>query len=403
MMNEIYRMLGTSDTKKLADIIHARISELGIPNMHLAKILNIPRSTFDRTLKQIEEGVIDGLAFFDILKICQFFNISVEDIAKIYVSSLKPENVSQLEIAKKANFLYRKFDLKGLKDIGFISSLTDIVAIEKRFLTFFNLNSLYDYEEEVGGVLYSKTKKKSAADEMKEMWVKCAILQFQKVNNTNEYDKEKLLALIPKIRPYTRYEEKGFLTVIQALYNIGITVIVQRYLAKTQVRGATFVVDEKPCIVITDFNKSYPTLWFALMHELYHVLYDLDALKTWKFHTSGEEEGTTKQIESDLFNEDYADYFAREMLFPKEKLEFIKQHINTPSLVDQYAKEHAIHPSLIYAFYVFDENLQGRSKFANYQKYFTSSDKALKVVKTNPWDKASIYEEIEKIKAILTT
>lgn len=398
-MDEIYELLNVSNNKKLIDIISEKIKDLNMPNSHLAKILGIDKTTFDRVLKRIEDGDINSIDFFDILKMSQFFNIPVEEISKIYVSSLKPEYVAELEKARKANFLYNTFDLKGLKEIGFIKSLTDINAIEKKIVDFFKLTNIYDYDEEVGGVLYSKTKK-PVADEMKEFWVKSAILQFKKVNNPNEFDKDKLLALIPKIRPYTRYEEKGFLTVIQALYSIGVTVVVQKYLAKRQVRGATFVVNDKPCIVITDFNKHYSTLWFALMHELYHVLYDIEALKTWKYHTSGAEEGVTKQIGSDLFNEDYADYFAREMLFPKEKLDYIKIHIHSNSLVQEYAKTNLIHPSLIYAFFVHDEDQKGKKYYGAFQKYFGSPEKALKNVKTNPFDKETIYEEIEKIKAM---
>ena len=138
LMNEIYLMLGKSECKKLSDIIAEKIATLDTPKTTLAKILNIDKSTFDRMLKKIEDGEIDSIDFFHILKMCQFFNISVEEVAQIYVASLKAEHVSQLEIAKTANFLYRNFDLKGLKDVGFINSLTDIKAIENRFLTFFN-------------------------------------------------------------------------------------------------------------------------------------------------------------------------------------------------------------------------------------------------------------------------
>lgn len=50
---------------------------------------------------------------------------------------------------------------------------------------------------------------------MREIWAREAIFQFQKMDNPNEYYKAKLLSIIPKIRPYTRYEEKGLLTGLQ--------------------------------------------------------------------------------------------------------------------------------------------------------------------------------------------
>jgi len=62
------------------------------------------------------------------------------------------------------------------------------------------------------------------------------------------------------------------------LFNIGITIVFQPSLPKTQIRGATFLINDKPCIVITDFNKNYATIWFALIHELHHVLFDLETI-----------------------------------------------------------------------------------------------------------------------------
>ena len=100
-------------------------------------------------------------------------------------------------------------------------------------------------------------------DKMREFWITSAVEQFRGINNPNEYSKNKLMALIPKIRPYTEFEEKGFITVIQALFKAGVTVIVQPYLTKTSVRGGSFVIDDKPCIIITDLGKNYATLWFA--------------------------------------------------------------------------------------------------------------------------------------------
>jgi HTH-type transcriptional regulator / antitoxin HigA len=396
MLTEIYKLLNVPSGKKLIDVINEKKDFLGISNLALSKILSIDKSTFDRTIKKIEEGDVENIDFFHILKICQFFNISLDEISQVYVASLKPEHIRDLETSRTANFLFKNFDLKGLKEIGIIDNITDINNISSRLSKFFDLESIFDYNEEVGGVLFSRTKRTSQ-DLMREFWVRSAYIQFQKIDNLNDYEKDKLLALVPKIRPYTRFEEKGFLTVIKALYHIGITVIVQNYLSKTQVRGATFVVKNKPCIVITNLNKNYPAIWFALLHELYHVLFDFEELKTWKYHLTG-----AGELDTRLFKEDYADYFACETLFPQEKLNFIKHQIASPMLVNDYAEKNKIHPSIIYAFYCYEEKKNGKDVYAFYQKYFGKAEKALTLVKTNPWDKTSIAEEVEKIKLILS-
>lgn len=390
---EIYKLLGHPAEKRLIDIINEKRDEFGLSNLQLSKILSIDKSTLDRLIKKMEDGLVDSIDFYQILKICQFFQISMDDISQLYVASLKPENIAELELARKANFIVRTFDLKALKDKGFITSITDIGAIENRINSFFGLETIYEYDEEIGAVLYSRTKKDSQ-DKMREFWVRSTYYQFQKINNPNDFDREKLLALVPKIRAYTRYEEKGLLTVIQALYNIGITVVAQSYLSKTQVRGATFVVNDKPCIVITDFNKTYATIWFALMHELYHVVYDFEELKAWKYHLTGE-------VDLNLFKEEFADLFACEILFPKEKLNFIRHQMSSHVLVQQYAEENKVHPSIIYSFHCYEEKKGGKDVYPFYQKFFGKPDKALQVVKSNPWNKKNILEEIERIKSTM--
>lgn len=397
MMLEIYQMLNNPAQKSLYEVIEERRDALSLKNFQIAKILGIDKSTFNRQLDKLSNGNVNNVDFFLLLKICQFLGIGIEDITKIFVGSLAPESIRELELARKANYIINTFDIKGLKDQGFLDTTTDFERIEKRILRFFDLETIFQYSSEVGAVAFSRTKK-SSHDRMREFWVRSAVFQFEKISNQNEFNSDSLLALIPRMSPYTRYVEKGFHHVIQALYNIGVTVIVQSYLSKTQVRGGTFVISNKPCIVITDFNKSYPHLWFALMHELYHVLYDFEQLKSLRYHLTGE-----AQSDIYLFREDYADMFGWEMLFPKEKREFVKHVIKSENFVTAYAKENMIHPGIVYACYCEEkQRSDGKNEYGFYQNYFGGSERSLQYLKSNPWDKESLTEELEKIKESLT-
>lgn len=117
--------------------------------------------------------------------------------------------------------------------------------------------------------------------------------------------------MIVKIKPYSQDITNGLLTVCRALYNIGVTVIFQNYLTTTQVRGATFIINEKPSVVITDFNKNYPTLWFTLLHELNHVLFDFDTIEKSSYHLSDD---------NDLFLiEDQANTFCKKFFLCRKR------------------------------------------------------------------------------------
>ncbi len=388
-LQDIYEWLAETAGPSLRGLVDKKKAEIGITSdSQLANLMGIERMKLDRLLKE-ETQKAD---LFTLVKLDEFLGIGIQEIVRVYVSSLQPEFVRELVQARNASYIMRTFDLAGLKKVGFIASTTDFEHIERRITTFFELESITDYDREIGEGLFSRTQSRSN-DKMRDFWLQSAIYQFKRLDNPNAFDLEALKGLIPKIRPYTRFEEKGMLTVARALFNVGVTVIVQPYLAKTQVRGGTFAVNGKPCVVLTNFNKSYATLWFALMHELFHVLYDFDSLKRGLlFHLTGESDLL-------LMREDDADYFACEMLFRQEKLDYIRHMIESPALVAAYAEQNKVHPAIIYAFYCHHELKQhNRDVYARYRQFFGTPDKTLKAVQTNPWDKETISHEIKTIK-----
>ncbi len=385
-ISAIYALLGINGQKNFKDLIEDKKSKLKISSdRQLSSLLGINKDTLTRIIN----GESKKVDLISIIKISNFLDIKIEDTVKIYVSTLKPEAISEIENNRKANFIVRNFDLDGLKKIGFIKSKTDFEDIEKRILSFFNIENIFDYNTYVAYPLFSKSKK-SSNDLMNIFWIKSAYSQLEKINNPNEFDLEELKKLIPKIRPYSRLESNGLLTVIRALYIIGVTVIVQKYVTKTSVKGATFFVNGKPCIVLTDFYERYDLIWFTLFHELCHILYDLDDIERNSYHLSG----TSDVL---LLNEDRANHFARTMLFSKDKMDFIKPNIGNHFVVSKYAEDNNVHSSIIYGFYIYD-NPQKRSQlYKKFSKYLISSGNAIKSVKSNAWTVENPIEEIERI------
>ena len=229
---------------------------------------------------------------------------------------------------------------------------------------------------------------------MKDFWIKSAYQTFRVINNPNEYNRERLKELIVKIKPYSQDVRDGLFTVCKALYNIGVTVIFQNYLSTTQIRGATFVINNKPCVVITDFNKKYPTLWFTLLHELHHVLFDYDLIETNSFHLTGD---------NDLFLiEEKADSFAREFFFSEDKFHFIRRYVNNPYMVSKFAKENEIHESIVYSFFAwYQDKLYGKNYHAAYKEFYPDYSHAIKKLNPITWDNESIAVASEKIKSVL--
>ena len=230
---------------------------------------------------------------------------------------------------------------------------------------------------------------------MKDFWIKSSYKYFETINNPNEFSRNSLIELVPKIKPYTKNVEKGLATVFQALFNIGVTVIFQPSLPKTQIRGATFVINKKPCIVVTDLNKNYATIWFALIHELHHVLYDLEIIEKTSYHLTGE---------PDLFliQEDRANEFASEYLFSSEKMRYIEKLIHNKLIVEKFASECQIHPSIIYAQFQWIQSKNGNDYWGAFKDQFPKMSNVTKNLNIANWDIETIKETATKLKDLLT-
>lgn len=372
----------------LKEIFENKLNEYGLSKTNVENLLGIDKKSLDPILS----GNAKITDVVKLLKISEFLEVDIDTTLKMFFSD-KTQLIKELDKALKTTFIAKNFDLKKLKKLGFLSDIKDLEYVEKRICEFFQLNHIYEYDHDLGGVLYSKTKR-SFNDKMKDFWVKSTYSFFKSINNPNEFDRDNLRQLIPKIRPYTRDVENGLFIVARALFNVGVTVIFQPYLSTTQVRGATFIIDDKPCIVLTDLNKKYPTIWFALIHELHHALYDYKFIKSFSYHLSGEPDLT-------LIQEDKANEFALEYLIPTDRFNYVKPYIHNPMLVNKVAREAQIHPSIIYRRYQYEMSKINEDYWGAFQKHFPSVEIAVEKLKLAPWTSETIEESSNKIKEIL--
>lgn len=369
----------------LKDLYEAKRSELGLSDRQIHNILGIDPNT----LKPILNGTAKQINFINIIKLAHFLGLSVNDITKVYVPDLGKEQIGEIQRARETGYLVEHFDVKALSKIKFFIKGCSSGDMIGRIVRFFGLGSIYDYSEKSVIPAFSRTKR-SSGNLMRRFWVQSAYTQFVGIANPNPYDREALLDLMPKIRPYTRDVRTGLAKVLKALYHVGVTVIYQPSLGKVQVRGATMAVDGKPCIVISDLQKQYPTLWFTLLHELHHVLFDFEEITKQTYHISDND--------GDIFlmNEERADGFAEEYLLSESRLKFASGYIRSDFHIQRMAKEWCVHPSIIYAIYCYRTN-----EWQFYNKYIPPMDAALEMINTHPFEKETLMESVSQIKEIL--
>lgn len=388
-INLLLESIFSEDKIDIRSIFDEKIQEYNLSKTKALKLLNIDKDVFE----EIVSGTAKQPNLIHIIKIAEFLDYDVNNFIKVVLSNQSVENVGSIEKARKATFLVKNFDVKTLTKLGFFEQSDDTDVLVSKVLTYFGYDSILEFERQLDEPLYSRVKKLHS-DKMKDFWVKSAYQTFKIIHNQNIYDRNKLKELIVKIKPYSQDVSNGLLTVCRALYNVGVTVIFQSYLSTTQVRGATFIIEGKPCIVITDFNKNYPTLWFTLLHELNHALFDFDSIEANSFHLSDS---------SDLFlMEDKADSFARIFFMSEDRFHYIKKYINNSYLVNKFAEDTEIHPSLVYSFFTwYQKNLYGKNYHAAFKEFYPDYSIAIKKLNPISWDEVSLKEVSEKIKKVL--
>jgi Zn-dependent peptidase ImmA (M78 family)/transcriptional regulator with XRE-family HTH domain len=382
--------LNLPSSPSLKELFNEKLQEYGLSKTQFEKLANIQRRSLDgildKTSKQTDVS--------NILKLSEFLGMPFDILLAYHLKDRPVEEIKDLQDSIEITFINRYFDLKTLVLLGFIDKKFTVNELKKRICEFFKLSSIYEYGDELNEVLYSRTKR-SFNDKMKDFWIKSSYKYFELIDNQNDYSREALKDLIPKIKPYTRNVDKGLLTVCRALYNVGVTIVFQPMVPKTQIRGATFLVNNKPCIVVTDLNKSYPTIWFSLLHELHHVLFDLEQLKQTRYHLTGE---------PDLFliHEDKANQFASEYLISEEKMRYIEPLIHNHYMVDKFAKEIQIHPSIVYSQFQFRQAEIGNNYWGAFKEHFPVIDSLQANLNMSNWDVESLELAAQKIKELFT-
>jgi len=385
MNNTISAALARPADIGFAEFIQSKLEEMGITKNYLCRAIKID----NKSLTRILTGEAQKVDVVTILKLGDFMQVGYGEFIERYIAELRTEEIRKIEAARNAGKILRNFDLDTLKRKGFIKSKSDFEEIEKRILQFFGIESLIEYEQGLINFrnLFSRTRN-SASEKMLKFWCTTAIKEFKTINNPYPFDLNQVKTIITRLSVLTSDEVDGLSYAVRSLFRAGVTVLINPYLDRTQVRGATFIVNDQPCIVLQDFNKSYDTIWFALLHELCHVIKDLPTIRPMSFHISVE------KTEGDLFIdkaiEDRADEFAGEMLLPDKKMRFIVSYINVPGIVKKYANKWQVSESIIYGQYAY------RYK----QKYFYSKTKKAEVAVKQIMVK-NLYQNYDKIETAL--
>ena len=382
-----------SRDSSLLEMVKKFMQENEISESDFAKEIGINRMTFSRIMSGEKE-----LNFSHAIRLMNVLGLSANQLVEMFYKTCSESEKSQLERSERLAYVAKNFDIPTLKKLGLIKIRSKAEEYEQSICQFFGFKSIYQYDDtSLTSVLFSKSKKRILQEREAKMtmfWLKCATASFQEMNNPNEYDRELLIQLLKRAHEFTQDEKNGYKKFVIVLYQLGVTVLTQPYLSGTKSFGVTMILNEKPCIVITDMNKKYHKLWISILHELYHVINDFEMLQAMNYHISSSESPDL------LMNENKAEQFARDILVNPRVQEHLGKIVVFPAKVNALAKELSVSPAIIYGVYLenIENTKQNKQEFAKYNQYLLPSDIATKDILFDAVERRSLVKAIEKMK-----
>lgn len=377
----------------LKEFFDKKLQELKIAPTNVLDILDIQY----RTLHGILDGTQKTVDYINLVKLANFLQLPKEQVINLHLEALEKNYPTSSLSPEKIKFIRENFDLAVLKQAGFIRNIMDFNEIEQRIIARLNLKSIFDYRKPPVDQTFCTGLQKPKNSLTRSFWIHAAASCFEEICNPYEYDRQALINFFPKIRWHSMDSERGLLEIVKALYKMGITIIYQPPLQTMQVRGATFSVNYKPGIALSNYQGFYATLWLALIHELYHVLFDWEEIKTNHYHVTDEANDLAAVRE----REQMADQFARAYLLSKEKTESVKQHINDNDFVRHFANGHYIHPGMVYVFNAFDVGKNDRVAWARAKRESPDARVAISAIEISWQEKKPLPEVLYQRKLVL--
>lgn len=374
----------------LRDMFDKRVHDLGLSERDVRRMLKIEYRTIN--------GIVDGTQrrgdISSFKKLAAFLNIPLNEFLEIHSSLIETKNSDKSSIANKKKFIKDNFDLAVLRKAGFINNITDLEEIEKKIINYLGLSSIFEYKKRSFNTAFSSPQiveeKFIKSAPTRDFWLTSAKTLAIKIDNPYSYDRKMLIDFFPQIKWFSTNEELGLVNVIKSLFRNGITVIFQPRLSLLYLRGATLSVNSKPVIVLTDYKGFYPTLWHALVHELYHVLFDwTNIASNQAFHVTNDNEEIVTMVEDGI----EADDFARKFFFSKEKSKEVSPFIYNDQYIKKVAKDNNVHSSIIHVYHAFDNGPVDRMAWARAKRYMPDAKKCVYRV-ANYWDNAKPLDEI---------
>lgn len=260
----------------------------------------------------------------------------------------------KIEIEKRIQLneecqLVKQLDYKFWVDLGLVKATRDATEKVMELQRYFRVSSLNVLSQRDFLVQY-RTSVSEVTDTNvinANAWVQTAI-NIGSLIDVEPYDKKKLSVSISEIRSMTVQHPKQFYPRLKELLaSCGVALVLLPNLKNCGVNGAVkWLGKDKVILALNDRRKYADTFWFALFHELGHVLQQrIKVLLVSEKNKAGlETDELVQKLEAE------ADAFSKNTLIPKDNyFEFVECNTRgfTAESIRTFAKDIGILPGIV--------------------------------------------------------
>jgi addiction module HigA family antidote len=231
------------------------------------------------------------------------------------------------------------------------------IDVEKRdestvdaLLKFFGVSSPESWQSvwQASNVAYRQTRKFQTSVEAISAWIRATEIEAAQLETEN-FDDNRLRALLNELRRQTREPAERFVPVVQErCATAGVAVVWVPELLHTGISGcARWLTERKALIALTLRYKTDDQIWFTFFHEVGHILLHR---KKQAFILDNAETDLTDQVVDPQMqrNEEEANRFAADTLIPPELLStFITKRDFSNESVHRFSDELGVGPGIV--------------------------------------------------------
>jgi HTH-type transcriptional regulator/antitoxin HigA len=299
---------------------------MGRPYQEISYLINGKRTITLDTAKQLEY----------VLGIKANFWLNIERDYQETKARLEEEEHLKDHLQKIKYFPYPE-----MVRLNLVKPTKNLVERVQNLLSFFqvaNFDALEKYIQNITGVsLYRKSNKFRLSPHRLAIWLRMGEIRAEGIE-LQKFNVQNLKNHLPDIRNLTLDDPQNFVPKLQDIgHKCGVAFLFIRELKSFPVWGLTRWIGNNPYIQVNLRNKTNDYLWFALFHEIGHVL----------LHKKGAFFIHLENMNNDEL-ENEADYFANNTLIPESEYNKFKANPSlTENAIKIFASKIGIAPGIV--------------------------------------------------------